>query len=53
MSGRTALNRPSASAGTFASVPPFTGSITITGLLCLRATSQQFFDCTPSLSQSR
>ena len=37
--GSRSRNRRSASGGTWARVPPLTGSMTMTGLLCLRATS--------------
>ena len=53
IAGSLALNSASACGGTLASVPPFTGSIIIIGLPCLRATSQHLPDCTLSLSQSR
>ena len=38
-SGRSARIRCSASAGTFASMPPFTGSMTMTSFPCLRMVS--------------
>ena len=47
------LNSSSAAAGTFARVPPLTGSMTMTGLLCFRQTSRQARDWIHSLSQSR
>ena len=53
MDGSRAANNFSASSGTFASVPPLTGSMTMTGFPCFTQTSLQARLLTHSLSQSR
>ena len=52
-SGSAFLNILSAASGSFARVPPLTGSITTTGLWCFVAVSYTARDWIHSLSQSR
>ena len=53
MSGSAALKSSVTASGTFASVPPFTGSMTTTGLPWRAAVSYTLRDWIHSLSQSR